>query len=179
MALRKLRKKRSARRGSLTVEMVLVVIVLAIVTVGIVQFGVFFSNAQVVALAARVGALEASQTPDLPTADGGGVPSNIVSAIEHQLASSGIAWRHIRLEHNAPYAGDAVVLAASDSVPECPSKQPLAAPPYRDTQYVRLTVCVPLGEVFPQQLTYFGRQLFGAERTYEHSATFRYELTSP
>src|SRR5262245_52049313 len=44
------KRSRPGRRGSLTVEMIMVVVVLAIVTVAIVQFGVFFANAQEVAL---------------------------------------------------------------------------------------------------------------------------------
>jgi Flp pilus assembly protein TadG len=40
------------RRGGLTIEMILVVVVLAIVTVAVVQFGVFYANADQVALAA-------------------------------------------------------------------------------------------------------------------------------
>src|SRR3954454_8731322 len=89
----------ACRRGSLSVEMIMVVVVLAIVTVGIAQFGVFFANADEVAFAARVGVEEASQTANLPPTSGP-VPANIVSAIEHQLQSSQINWLHIRLEHN-------------------------------------------------------------------------------
>jgi Flp pilus assembly protein TadG len=158
--------------------MLLVVVVLAVVTVGIVQFGVFFANAQMVAMAARVGGLEASQTANLPAADGDTVPDDVLRAVEHQLASSCIAWCLVRLEHNATPSGDVVVLVSSlDDAFECAPHGPLAAPPHADTQYVRLTVCVPLSDVFPKQLSFFGRQLFGPERTYEHTATFRYELT--
>ena len=105
--------QRPLRRGSLTVEMLLVVVVLAIVTVGIAQFGIFFADAQEVALAARVGAEEASQTAGLPTVPGP-VPANIVSAIQHQLLSSQIQWSHIRLEHNVT-PGDVPVDLNSDS----------------------------------------------------------------
>src|SRR5262245_49268769 len=94
------RKSRPGRRGSLTVEMILVVVVLAIVTVAIVQFGVFFANAQEVALAARNGGLEASQTAGLSTTNGNPVPADIIRAIAHQLDSSRIAWTQIRVEHN-------------------------------------------------------------------------------
>src|SRR5688500_8792315 len=53
---------RCVRRGGIAFEMILVLVVLLIATIGVVQFGVFLANAQQVALAARVGALEASQT---------------------------------------------------------------------------------------------------------------------
>lgn len=160
--------------------MILVVVVLAIVTVGVVQFGVFFTNAQMVALAARVGALEASQSSNLPLSDGAPVPEDVVRAIEHQLHSSCIAWCQIRLEHNVTPSGSPVAqLSMQGDECECHPHEPFAAPPFPDTHYVRLTVCVPLGEVFPRQLSYFGSQLFGPEKTYEHTVTLRYELDVP
>jgi len=169
------------RRGSLTVEMLLVVVVLAIMTVGIAQFGVFFANADEVALAARVGALEASQTPALPTTSGAPVPANVVQAIEQQLYSSGIAWCVIRLEHNvgpvtvleSEVAPNTFVCAPKTELPSAPGAA--TAP----TQYVRLTVCVPLNQLIPKQLSYFGVQVFSPDKTYEHTTTMRYELTPP
>jgi hypothetical protein len=174
-------RPRRAPRGSLTIEMVGVVTVLAIVTLGIAQFGVFFANADVVALAARVGAEEASQTSALPTVNGAPVPGNIISAIEHQLQSSKINWANIRLEHN--------VNPPTNSPVELTSTQPggfvvapksnLAALPFPGTQYARLTVAVPLNDVFPKQLSLFGQELITANRTYEHTVVFRYELPAP
>src|SRR5262245_6377758 len=176
----KCRDRRRQRQGSLTVEMILVVVVLAIVTVGVVQFGVFFANAQEVALAARVGALEASQTAGLSTTNGNPVPANVISAIEHQLESSCIEWTHIRLEHNVT-GGLTPVHLESDQGGGfiCEPKTDLLAPPAAGTRYVRLTVCVPLNEVFPKSLSFFGEQLFPSTRTYEHTAVFRYELGTP
>jgi Flp pilus assembly protein TadG len=166
------------RRGSLTVEMLLVVVVLILATIGIAQFGVFFANAQEVALAARVGGLEASQTANLPIT--GAVPETIISAIEHQLESSQIEWSHIRLEHNATPSGSAVVLD-SDSAGgfAVNPKSNLAAPPFTSTRYVRLTVSAPLAELFPRALSFFGIQFFAANKSYEHSTVFRYELGTP
>ena len=168
------------RRGGLTVEMVLVVVVLAIVTVAIVQFGVFYANAQQVALAARVGGLEASQTPNLPAA--GTVPTNIVDAIRHQLESSNIDFCEIRLEHNVIPPGPPApppplyVLITSEPGCTCPPKTPLVSPPVAGHEYVRVTVCVPLDQVFPKQISFFGTQLFDPTKTYEHTTVFRYEL---
>ena len=171
--------QRRQRRGGLTVEMVLVVVVLAIVTVAVVQFGVFYANAQEVALAARVGGLEASQTPNLPVA--GTVPANIVDAIRHQLESSNIDFCEIRLEHNVippgpPGPPPPYVLITSEPGCTCPPKTPLVSPPFAGTEYVRLTVCVPLDQVFPKQISFFGTQLFDPTKTYEHTTVFRYEL---
>jgi hypothetical protein len=171
------------RRGSLTVEMVMVVVVLAIVTVAVVQFGVFFANAQEVALAARVGAEEASQTAGLSMTNGDPVPADVIRAIEHQLESSCIEWAEIRLEHNVTALLTPVELESVNPNPPsgfiCEPKTNLLAPPFPGTRYVRLTVCVPLNQVFPKALSFFGEQLFPSTRTYEHTAVFRYELGTP
>lgn len=169
--------RRTNRHGAVVVEMILVLVVLLVATIGLVQFGVFLANAQQVALAARVGALKASQTADLPISDGD-VPPAIVSAIEHQLAGSGIAWSAIRVEHNVHPVGEQVALTlVSDPACQCQISENLAHPPGRG--YVRVTVCVPLAEVMPGQLSYFGSHIYDAHKTYEHSALFRYELDQP
>jgi hypothetical protein len=176
MSIQRLPWLRHRRRGAIAFEMILVLVVLLIVTIGVVQFGVFLSNAQQVALAARVGALEASQTTDanLPDAPGP-VPDNIIRAIEHQLESSCIEWCTIRVEHNVHPDGDQVeLLSQTDPACDCKTDDFLADPPIRP--YVRVTVCVPLSEVMPAQLSFFGQQIYGADDTYEHSAVFRYEL---
>jgi Flp pilus assembly protein TadG len=170
--------RHARRRGSLTVEMIIVVVVLLIVTVGIVQFGVFFANAQEVAFAARVGALEASQTVGLPAS--GDVPDNVIQAIQNHLNNSKIRWCHIRLEHNVTVSDTAVELESDSQINAvCQPKQNLPAPPATGTHYVRLTVCVPLRDVFPKQLSFFGEQLYPLTKTYEHTAVYRYELTTP
>ena len=178
-----MRLSQHRRRGSLTVEMIMVVVVLAIITVAVVQFGVFFANAQEVALAARVGALEASQTVGLSTMDGDPVPTDVIRAIAHQLDSSCIEWAEIRLEHNVTAMLTPVALESENPNPPsgfvCDPKTNLLAPPAVNTRYVRVTVCVPLNEVFPKALSFFGEQLFPPTRTYEHTAVFRYEIGTP
>jgi hypothetical protein len=166
------------RRGSLTIEMIMVVTILVIVTVGVVQFGVFFANADEVAFAARVGAEEASQTAGLPTANGP-VPANVINAIEHQLQSSKIDWVHIRLEHNVSPGNVPVALESTLPGFVFAGKNNLATPPSPGTRYVRLTLCVPLNDVFPKQLSFFRQQLFASNKTYEHTVVFRYELGTP
>jgi hypothetical protein len=164
------------RHGGIVVEMILVLVVLLIVTIGVVQFGEFLAKSEQVALAARVGALEASQSADLED-DCADIPENVISAIEHQLQSSDIAWCQIRLEHNVASAHRPEELIAKTSdcndcrcephaVLDCPS----------DRRYVRLTVCVPLSEVLPTQLSFFGAQIYASDKTYEHTSVFRYEL---
>ena len=172
------RSGQTNRRGSLTVEMLLVVVVLLLVTIGVAQFGVFFANAQEVALAARIGGLEASQTANLPIA-AGAVPETIITAIEHQLESSQIEWSHIRLEHNATPSGSAVVLDSDAGAFDENPKSSLGAPPFGITRYVRLTVSAPMEELFPRYLSFFGIQFFAATKSYEHTTVFRYELGTP
>ena len=171
------RRRSTSRRGGVVLEMILVLAVLLVAMIGVVQFGIFLANAQQVALAARVGALEASQTMDLPVT-AGDVPENIVSAVEHQLASSCIRWCTIRVEHDVHPTGQQVALTATaNSACDCRANTNLADPPARS--YVRVTVCVPLSEVLPAQLSFFGSQIYGPHRTYEHTAVLRYELEQP
>ena len=178
---------RRQRRGGIAFEMIMVLVVLIIVTVGIVQFGVFLANAEQVAMAARVGALEASQTTPLP-AGPGPVPADIIEAIEHQLQSSCIDWCHIRVEHNV---GGAITVLESDVAPpvpcdcdpktnltESPGFSTTSSPP-TPTRYVRVTVCVPLSQVMPKQLSFFGEQIYDPNNTYEHTAIYRYEIGTP
>jgi hypothetical protein len=172
-------RRARSRRGGIAFEMILVLVVLLIATVGIVQFGVFLANAEQVAFAARVGGLKASQIALSPV-DGDQVPEQVVSEIERQLASSCIAWSHIRVEHNVGLVpGDTpVVLETASGLPgDCPPHAVLDPPLSRS--YVRVTVCVPLSQVMPEQLSFFGRQLYGDEKTYEHTALYRYELEWP
>lgn len=176
---------RCRRRGGIAFEMIMVLVVLIIVTVGIVQFGVFLANAEQVAMAARVGALEASQTILLPAAPGP-VPADIIEAIEHQLESSCIDWCHIRVEHNVNPPGNTAVVLESDAVPvvpcDCDPKTNLATSPgfaIAPTRYVRVTVCVPLSQVMPKQLSFFGEQIYDPNNTYEHTAIYRYEIGTP
>jgi hypothetical protein len=143
--------------------MLMVLVVLLLATIGIAQFGVFFANADEVALAARMGGLEASQTANLPAA--GPVPDTIIAAIEHQLDSSQIQWSHIRLEHNVTLAGNAVVL-------ESDSSEGFDVNP-------KTNLAAPLAELFPRALSFFGIQFFAANKSYEHSTVFRYELGAP
>jgi hypothetical protein len=170
------------RRGSIAFEMIMVLVVIIIVTVGIVQFGVFLANAEQVAMAARVGALEASQTDPL-LAGPGPVPLNIIQAIEHQLESSCIDWCQIRVEHNV---GGGVSFLVSNAIPaddcECDPKMNLLGAPgsgIAASRYVRVTVCVPLSQVMPKQLSFFGEQIYDPDNTYEHTAIYRYEIGTP
>ena len=163
-----------SRCGALVLELVVVLPILLILLLGVVQFGVFFANMQQVALASRVGALEASQTAALPTTDGVAVPQNVVEAIDRQLQTSGIAVCRVRLEHNVGGSRVALIWPAS-GVCECEPNDHLADPPPGD--FVRLSICVELAELMPNCLGRLGVDLCSPSKVAHSTSVFRYELT--
>jgi hypothetical protein len=149
--------------------------ILLIMTVAVVQFGLLFANLEQGALAARVGAHEASESPALAaTVDGDEVPQDIRDAVTHQLCSSGIEWCHIRLEHNV--GGTAIELDSDrgDGC-ECGPDDTLDNPPHDDEAYVRITVCIPLTELMPDSLSYFGYSVAGSGKIVEFRQVRRVE----
>lgn len=171
---------RRNRGGSVTLEFLLVLPILLTVLLAVVEFGMFFSNMQQVALACRVGAEAASQTDLSGTNDGDAVPGNILQAVNAQLESSGITPCVVFLQHNVPSPGttetlESVITAGCTCT--APSTQlPLQAPtpPNYGRVSVRLTICVPMTELAPNCLSLFGFNL--ANRCANCSTTFRYEL---
>jgi hypothetical protein len=164
------------RRGSAVLEMVIVLPVLLLAGIGIMSFGLFFANKQQLALAARVGAEEASQTP-LPTSNGDPIPSNIVEAVTAQLASSSIEVYEIRLEHNVGTGVTPAVLTwrPDGETGTCPcGPQTTLDPCPLLGQYVRLTVCVQLNELMPNMLANVGASVCG--KISYSTSIFRHEL---
>jgi Flp pilus assembly protein TadG len=156
------------RRGAAALELILALPIWLIALLALIEFGQILSNQQQLALASRVGAEEASQTPGLDLA--GSVPLNVLVAVNQQLASSGISGCKVILEHNIASPSPVTL---SDGTCDCdPPVTPL--PPRRD--YVRVTVCVPLAELAPNLLSMFGFDI--SECIAQHSTTFRYELGS-
>jgi len=162
------RDKRDVDRdGSVTLEFLLVVPVLLIVLLATVEFGMFFSNMQQVALAARLGAEAASEYATYP-AGGPLVPSVVTDPIEQQLDSSGISPCKVILQHNVS-GGETLTTPYGAG---CPCGPPATLLPA--TASVRVTVYVPMTELAPNCLVPFGFNLTGY---YAHcSTTFRYEL---
>jgi len=166
---------RSARRrATVVLEFVVVLPIMVIALVGIVRFGVFYANMQQVALAARVGAEEASQTGGLPTTDGGAVPANVLLTVSRQLETSGITYCRVRLEHNV--GGDQVALfsPAEDACGGGPDQNLAGGGLPRE--YVRLTVTVALSEVMPDTIGCFCFNTAGPPKTAFATTIFRYEL---
>ena len=167
-------RRPSQRRATVVLEFIVVLPILIIVMVGTVKFGVFYANMQQVALAARVGAEEASQTGSLPGSDGGQVPANVLLAIEQQLETAGITYCRVRLEHNV--GGDRVELfsPSKDACGEGGGEQLLVGGlPH---EYVRLTVSVRLTEVMADSMGCFSFSPDAAEKTAFATTIFRYEL---
>ena len=155
-------------------ELILVLPILVILVLAVVQFGLFFANMQQVALAARVGAEEASQTVDLPITDGAPIPANILEAVDHQLDSSGIIACRVRLEHN--FGGRQVTLIAPPTgACDCPPAGNLT-PPLPPGEYVRLSLSVPLCELMPICLAVFGFDVADPCKVVEATTIFRHEL---
>ena len=157
--------RRIRRRGALlSVELVLALPILLMMTIAVIQFGLLFANLEQLTLASRVGAHAASESPALASSmDGGPVPPDVLDEVNQQLCSSGIEWCRVRLEHNV--GGMPIVLVSDQGPPcECGPVAPLPGPPFDDEAYVRVTVCVPLAELMPNSLTYFGFSIVGFDK---------------
>ncbi len=149
-------------------ELIVMLPIWLIVMGAIILFGLLIGNRQQVALAARVGAEEASRTAGLDlTSDSQPVPENVVRVVEQQLLSSGIEQCLITLEHNL---AEGPVLMGSGTC-DCPTVD-TALPQYRE--YVRVTVYVPATELTPNVLRFFGFDI--SERIIRNATTFRHEL---
>lgn len=168
------RRYASTRAGSVTVEFLLILPILLLVLLIVIEFGMYFANKQQVALACRVGAEATARTAGLP--NGGQIPSNIIQAVSSQLASSGITYAAIFLQHNSggsPYTlTEPSSPPAGCSAPAAPL--PPASPPDHGRISVRVTVCVPMTSLAPNVLKMFGFDLTG--RYTSCSTTFRYSL---
>lgn len=170
------RTKSRRARGAVTLELILTLPIWLILLLGLVEFGLILTNQQQVALAARVGAEEASQTTLLSTIDGDPVPPNVLGAVAQQLAGSRMSPCKVILEHNVvpdspPIISLPVTLSSSTGACDCDAPA-IPLPPRR--RYTRVTVFVPLTEVTPNLLRLFGFDI--SEELLHHTATFRYEL---
>jgi hypothetical protein len=163
------------RRGNVTLEFIVALPILTIALLAIIEYGLFFANMQQVALACRVGVKAASQTDDLPLASGT-VPAPVLDAIGQQLRSCGISPCAVFLEHDVP-GSEQELVATFDSGCACHAPAtPLPSPP-GGARSVRVTVCVPMGELAPNCLALFGLDL--ANRVAKSTTTFRYQRSKP
>ncbi len=149
-------------------ELILTLPIWLIALLAIVEFGEVYANRQQVALASRVGAEEASETDHLSTTDSGDpVPTDVINAINDQLASSNISFCKVVLEHNVgSYHTNLQAGSCNCPVPNTPLPD--------DGQYVRVTVFTEMTQVTPNLLRTFGFDV--SDRVIHHTTTFRYEL---
>ncbi len=162
--------RRGRRRGGIILELILVLPIFLILLFAAVQFGFYFARMQQVAMASRVGALEASQTAPLPLS--GGVPANVREIIERQLDTNKMRFCKVRVEHNVGGAGEleSPTVGACDCCPTAP----LASPP--PDRYVRVTVCVPRRDLMPECLGNLGITFGNCDEPFSHTTVMRYEL---
>lgn len=159
------------RRAAVVLETILALPLFLLMLLAVVQFGVFFSNLQQMALATRVGAEEASQTPALSTTDNDPVPADILDAIDQQLGGSGIAVCRVILIHNVGVpAGTTVELSSG----VCACDPPVPPNPSPGGEFVQVTVCSELPELMPNCLATFGFDAAG--KFAQQTTIFRYEL---
>ena len=169
-------KQRRRRGAVMSVELLLVLPIIVVMTIAAVQFGLLFTNLQQLSLAAREGASTAAELPGLPMINGAPVPPEVLEAIDDQLYSSGIERCLVRLEHNV---GGAAVVLQSPPMADCDCGPDANLPVPPPGEYVRLTVCTELSEVMPNGLLSFGFDISGAGNTAESTMVLRYELTPP
>lgn len=145
---------RMRRSGVFLAELLLTMPVFMIFLLAVIQFGIFFGNSQVLALASRVGA-EAASEITLNT----GVPGAVEDAVMKHLTSAGIpGYCKIRLEHNVSGTPQAYSLPAVGAC-DCEPNNVLAPADRPPNVYVRVTVCVSVGNMMPNLLTLFGLDL--------------------
>jgi hypothetical protein len=132
---------------------------------GVVAFGEMLSCVQQVSLASRVGAEEASRTASLPSA--GQVPGNVLDALGHQLAASGLTGTKVILEHNAGKAPATLVSGNG------PGDRPGTPLPSQGT-YVRITVVARMNGLIPRLLQTIGLDF--SSQLLRQSVTFRYVM---
>ena len=171
------------RRGAVVLELILVTPIWLIFLLAIIEFGEVYANRQQVALASRVGAEAASETPGLAsTVDGDPVPANVLEKIHQQLGGLAIDYCDVPnssiqpcavvLEHNLSSSGTVVRLVSGDDKICYPHPDPATRPDMR--RFVRLTVYVRMDQVTPNLLKVFGFDV--SERVLQHTTTFRHEL---
>ena len=159
MSAAAMRKRRRPRRAAVVLETILALPLFVMMLLAIVEFGVYFSNAQQHALASRVGAEEASQTMSLSTTNNDPVPNNVLIAIDQQLGSSGITACRVILIHNVGLPAGTTVELSSGA---CDCDPPTPPNPSPGGEFVQVTVCCELTDLMPNCLSSFGFDITGS-----------------
>ncbi|MDA0281716.1 MAG: TadE/TadG family type IV pilus assembly protein [Planctomycetota bacterium] len=173
------RNLRCRRSAVITVELLLTLPILLIFLAAVIEFGLIFAVNQKVAYASRFGAKLASEEArtgldDLNLSSGG---SRLRTAVNRYLSTSEITTGActVILEHNAclanPTQTDTDGSGCNCGAPA--TALPAGPPPAGISEYVRVTVCVPLTGNVPEFLSSLGFSIAGY--SIEHSTLFRYE----
>ena len=158
-------RKPVPRRGVVMLELILALPLLIIVVMAIVEFGLLFSNEQVVEMASRAGTQVASKLTPLPVS--GAVPAQISNAVATELARIGVTRYCIRLEHNANPAAPPATLATPVVLQTTFGTGPTTTPAVpavsvtSGVPYVRVTVVVFTTDLTPNLMTNYCLDLTG------------------
>lgn len=158
------------RRGTLILEMVLVLPLILIALLAAIQFGKYFANMQEISLAARIGGVAASRTASLSGVPGDPVPATVTDAVYRHLASAGIHTAAIALEHNLD-GGPVLLQTPADASIDVDF---ISAPP--PGGYVRVIVIVPQAAIMPDLLRACGLHLVLPGKITAFSNVFHYSL---
>lgn len=159
------RRRLFPRQGMITLELLLNLPIWLLLIFAVAEFGSISSHAQQISLASRVGAEEAAHTPGLPSE--GEVPSNICTAVEHQLMSSGLRCSKVIVEHNT--GGRPAALVSGNGLGG-PPRMPLPSA----GAYVRVSVFVRGTDLAPNLLAGIGFDV--SKNATGQSTTFSYQL---
>ena len=158
------------RRAVVTLELILGLPILIIFVFAVIEFGLIFAAIDQVAYASRFGAKLASEQ---------GVPFSVGSLrteIDQYLQTAGLQTGACRviLQHNVMLGGMSPQ-SSSPGMGSCDCTAPTDnLPTMTGTDFVRVTVCVPLKDNVPDLLCGFGFSL--EDCVIEQTTTFRYEL---
>ncbi len=159
------RREPHPRRAVVLLEMILALPLLVILVMAIVEFGLLFSNEQIVEMASRAGTQVASELATIPAS--GAVPVEISNAVAVELARIGVTGYRIRLEHNidttAPPATVATPVVLETTYGGGPTTTP-SVPAVSVTSgvaYVRVTVTVFTTDLTPNLLSNYCVDLAG------------------
>jgi hypothetical protein len=157
-------------------ELIICLPVWLIILAAAVEFGLFVSRLQQVALATRVGAMQAAQTTSLDQLTS--VPPDVLTVIDHQLEPSNIEYCRVILQHNVGVSGTTPVTRTANGTTPCtcdpPSSTEMPFPQCGD--YVRVTVCIRMTDMTPNLLSMFGYDI--TNKIVQRSTTYRYESTA-
>ncbi len=161
------------RNGVVTLELILAFPILFTLLLVIIEFGLIFSASSHVSAASRLGAKVASKAGTVAGLQAlmppvSSSPGPLATEINRYLTSAGFVTSacQVTLQYNN---GGNQVLTDPSGGGTCNCSAPTANFP--PTNYVRVTVCVPLSQNVPDLLTMFGFSL--TNRSLEHTTTFQ------